>query len=262
MARLFLALIAGVAAGYGLAAASQGPPNNLMRATAQSSAPVGDINCVCDVHEMRELEEALQAEREANDVLHTALQQQIAESEELAGTITTDDDRLDELWDEFAPAETDRRQQLLDAGFDASRADWLLERESALRVDALDAAIGPMDELAMRSAARTALREEIGDYEYERYLLATRQSTSVSVMQVLEGSAALEAGFEPGDEILEYDGERVFNVFELTDRARQGSRADPVVVNIERNGAPMQLVVQRGPLGISGGGKQVLDQGN
>lgn len=253
MAKLILALIAGVAAGYGLAVAIEKPPDITELPTAQSPARVGDINCTCDVAELRGLEEALQAERQANDVLHTALQQQIAESEQMAETAGTDDDWLDEVWNEFAPAEPDRRQLLLDAGFDAGRADWLLERESALQVDVLDAATAPMDELTTRLAARTALRKEIGDYEYEHYLAATEQSTSVAVMQVLDGSAAFEAGFMPGDEILEYDGERVFNMLELADRVRHGTQTDAVVVNIERNGAPMQLVVQRGALGISGG---------
>jgi S1-C subfamily serine protease len=61
------------------------------------------------------------------------------------------------------------------------------------------------------------------------------------------------AGLLPGDEITHYDGTRIFSTFDLTRQAMQGDEGENVVVNITRDGIPMQLVIPRGPLGINTG---------
>jgi S1-C subfamily serine protease len=53
-----------------------------------------------------------------------------------------------------------------------------------------------------------------------------------------------------GDQIVAYDGRRVFHIRELTEVLLQGEPGAPVIVDIVRDGQAMQLVLPRGPLGI------------
>ncbi len=53
----------------------------------------------------------------------------------------------------------------------------------------------------------------------------------------------------PGDEIVGYDGQRVFSSSELIQRTMAGGEGN-VVVDVMRDGAPMQIVVPRGPIGV------------
>lgn len=150
-----------------------------------------------------------------------------------------------------------RRAALTAAGFSPDRADWILQRESELRMEAMQARFeqmqsgeptGPLDRPV---SPESLLREEIGDAEYEMYLDASNRPTSVNVGQVLASSPASSAGLQPGDRITHYDGERVFSTFDLTRQALEGQSGENVVVNIVRDGMPMQVVMPRGPLGIS-----------
>ncbi len=56
-----------------------------------------------------------------------------------------------------------------------------------------------------------ALRKEMGDAEYEKYLTGTGRPTEVRVMDVLASSPAEKAGLRPGDQIVSYAGTRVFD---------------------------------------------------
>lgn len=150
-----------------------------------------------------------------------------------------------------------RRAALTEAGFSPDRADWILQRESELRMEAMQARFeqmrsgepqGPPDRPL---SPDSLLREEVGDAEYEMYLDASNRPTSVNVGQVLASSPASSAGLQPGDRITHYDGERVFSTFDLTRQALEGQAGENVVVNIVRDGVPMQVVMPRGPLGIS-----------
>ena len=150
-----------------------------------------------------------------------------------------------------------RRAELTEAGFSPDRADWILQRESELRMEAMQARFDqmrsgePFDPASRLTTPDSLLRDEIGDAEYEMYLEANNRPTAVNVGQVLASSPALSAGLQPGDRITHYDGERVFSTFDLTRRALEGDAGENVVVNIVRDGTPMQVVMPRGPLGIS-----------
>jgi len=150
-----------------------------------------------------------------------------------------------------------RRVALLAAGFSPSRADWIIQRESELRMEAMQSRYE-----AMRSGEPTnmgydfvspdfALRNEIGDAQYETYLQANGRSTAVGVGTVFGSSPAQMAGLLAGDEITHYDGARIFNTFDLTRQTMEGNAGESVVVNITRDGIPMQVVIPRGPLGIN-----------
>jgi S1-C subfamily serine protease len=58
---------------------------------------------------------------------------------------------------------------------------------------------------------------------------------------------------QPGDEIVRYDGTRVFNISDLNRQTMLGEPGESVVVDITRDGMPMQVVMPRGPIGVSTG---------
>ena len=112
--------------------------------------------------------------------------------------------------------------RLVQAGFTSERADWLRRRLDELSMEALRAryeAERSGDQSASANAdfgPDVALRKELGDADYERYLQALGRSTDVAVTRVFEGSPAEQAGLLPGDRIVTYDGTRVFDFREVS----------------------------------------------
>jgi len=152
-----------------------------------------------------------------------------------------------------------RMTQLVDAGFSPADAQRIIERESELRLEALYAQYdavrtGEPQNFRDRVNSQDQLRDELGDASYERYLDATGQSTSVNIRQVMSGSAGQTAGLQDGDQVIAYGGERVFNTGDLNQLTLQGSPGESVVVDILRDGQPMQIYIPRGPIGITSGG--------
>lgn len=265
MSKVIVSLCIGLITGFSLSLLPVGPEENAPSKSTLSSA-IASVECVCDLQHVRKFERALQDERDANDLLRAEIDRLLSEAGHVAARTSTAEssdggDWLQTAWADLAASDepADRRQQLIDAGFAPARAEWILNRLSELQMAAVEdryrdtAASGPLDYLDSRLESRQALREEIGDFEYEQYLAATGQSTTISITQVLGDSPAHNAGFQVGDEIVDYDGMRVFNMIELVDKAQDGAPGGAVIVNIERDGAPMQLVLPRGPLGVSGG---------
>ena len=152
-----------------------------------------------------------------------------------------------------------RAERLVAAGFDPARADWVLRRESELQMESLQARYeagvnGNSEEYyRRRSEIYETLRAEIGDDDYERFLAANGSRTDIRISNVIDSSPAQSAGLRPGDRILRYDGARVFSMSDLTRQTLDGTPGENVVLNIERDGVPMQVVIPRGPLGVSGG---------
>jgi hypothetical protein len=146
--------------------------------------------------------------------------------------------------------------RFVEAGFTRERAEWIERRAEELEVQAMQAQYeaqrsgqpvqGQMD-------TQRALRAELGDAEYERYLTATGRPTQVQVMDVLASSNAERAGLQAGDQIVSYAGSRVFDVRELNALTREGSGGESVTVEVRRNGQTVQVQVPRGPLGVSSG---------
>jgi S1-C subfamily serine protease len=54
-----------------------------------------------------------------------------------------------------------------------------------------------------------------------------------------------------------YDGQRVFDMTELNELTYAGSRGETVAIDVVRDGQPIQLYVERGPIGVSGGGRSI-----
>lgn len=218
------------------------------------------------------LEQAVGDERLARQLLQEEVFYLTSELEHLRGSGIggdRDDEQLSGARDDnsqspsdgrrFRDMRTGRRELLVEAGFLPSRADWITQREQELQMQALQARFDaersgePVDWMANRTLVSDTLREELGDAEYEQFLEATNRPTKISVSSVIESSPAQTAGLQPGDEIIRYGGERVFSMTDLTRQTMVGEPGQSVVVDIMRDGNLMQVVMPRGPVGITGG---------
>ncbi len=154
-----------------------------------------------------------------------------------------------------------RLNRLIEAGFSPEQAQSLIDREAQMRMDMMNASyearrqgesFNPMD---VQRESQADLRAELGTDAYERYLEATGQPTSVNVFEVIDNSAGQAAGLQPGDEIVGYNGARVYSLRDLQALTIDGEPGESVAVDIVRDGQPMQIYMPRGPLGITGGGR-------
>ncbi len=119
----------------------------------------------------------------------------------------------------------------------ASREGWLgtakfREQNEALSLD-LDGA-----------------RDEYGEEFYDWMLYTTGHSNRISVGDVMDGSAAADVGLQPGDQIVAYDDERIFNASDLRERTSQGDAGEPTPVDVMRSGNRVRVYIPRGPLGV------------
>ena len=216
------------------------------------------------------LEAAVAEERNARLLLEDELQALYGEldqvrsgsdavSEERDAEIQQQRESMRERVDRFRAGDTTqgRSDRLVEAGFAPDRAEWIVQRESELQMDSMQAVFEArqsgerLDRSDSRLDPDNALRAEIGDTEYEQYLEANGRSTSVAVGTVLESSPGQRAGLQAGDEIVGYGGQRVFSYGELSERTMSAQPGQSVVVDIVRDGIPMQVVVDAGPIGIS-----------
>jgi hypothetical protein len=147
---------------------------------------------------------------------------------------------------------------LLAAGLAAREVEGLRERWERLQLEQLE-----LNDRALREgwlftprhqdeqrALTTAFRDELGEEGYDAYLFATGQPNRVLVKEVLGNSQASRAGVLPGDVIVSYDGARTFVPRDLQLATAQGRRGEMVRIEVVREGRPVTLQVQRGPLGI------------
>lgn len=156
-----------------------------------------------------------------------------------------------------ANREQRRIDRLVAGGFTRQRAEWIAQQADGLRMQALEAryeairAGKPYNPQAAASDVKT-LHEVLGDQEYAQYLSALGRPTSIPVRNVLPSSPAQQAGLKPGDQVVGYAGQRVFDVGELNRLTLVGAPGEQVEVDVVRDGTQMQLYVPRGPLGIAG----------
>jgi len=246
---------------------SHGPEANMLAASIEGDA---EVSVGALEKRLHSLESALEAERQARQWLEEEILFLGSELERLSMQDGTDRQAAAEP--DPGPSEvpverTSPRMRgvardlarLVNAGFTQAEAEWILHRESELQMQALRERyeaerLGEApDYFSGRDAAGDELRAELGDEAYERYLGANRRSISVTVGSVLESSPAQAAGLAAGDEIVSYGGRRVFDLSDLTTLTKEGEPGQVVVVDILRGGQPMQVVIPRGPLGITGG---------
>ncbi len=263
-------LLAGIAfATYMLSARQSGP----VSASSVGPGAYFDQSAAID-DRIRALEAAVAEERNARQFLEDELQILYAEIEQLSDERSAQEERdeqqvadrreVQERIDEFrqrrnGQSDEGRAERLIASGFAPDRAEWILQRESELEMEAMQARFDarrsgdPVNPFDPSLNSNSALRAEIGDAEYEQYLQANNRPTAVSVGNVLESSPAQRVGLQSGDQIVSYDGTRVFDTSDLNQQTMLGEPGESVVVDITRDGIPMQVVLPRGPIGVSTG---------
>ncbi len=153
-----------------------------------------------------------------------------------------------------------RQQQLVSAGFAQEEAARIVQIESEESLRELQAQYDFRRQRAEQDRARFSnnnpIREELGEQNYERYLEANGLPTTARVGSVIGGSPGENAGLRAGDEVISYAGERVFNLREVNNLTVQGEVGESVLIEVERDGEPLQLTIPRGPIGISSSGRR------
>ncbi len=266
-----LMLIAAACLGVGLAAGRLWRPDRSGAAGAVSSAEVerppaaGDaLPHGTDLERLRQevaaLREELQGEALARERLARRLEH--LEFERAVESIAPDPDKGDdELTRPPAKRETPPsfdEQALRELDMAPSEITRLHERFDAFemeRLELIDRATreGWVRKPRFRQANqehRWALQYELGNDVYDRLLYAVGQNNRVVVLDVLSFSPAEEVGILEGDEILRYDGERLFKASELVRATTEGRKGESIVVELLRNGQPLRIYLPRGPLGI------------
>ena len=95
------------------------------------------------------------------------------------------------------------------------------------------------------------LRETLGDDGYDQLLLAEGRSNRVQIESIIENSSADLAGLEVGDIVISYANERIFNFRGLRGATTGGVRDELVPIQLSRNDELIELVIARGPMGVT-----------
>ncbi len=273
MKNLILVAIAAAVAGFAAAAWLPGDEPAIDGAAPRQVAG-GDGSLSLEAR-VADLEQALTDERAARQLLEDQLiylmqlaDGDIAPNEEIRAADVTDgaraaaaEARASERRRRSDPAERKaaRIERLVSGGFDPAQAEWIVRRESELRMEALNERYeagrsGNMEDYYRgRRRPGEMLRTELGDARYEQYLQANGRPTQIAVSNVIESSPAQNAGLRIGDRIVRYDGSRVFDMNDLIQETMDGIPGENIVVDITRDGQPMQVILPRGPVGITGG---------
>ena len=236
-----------------------------------NSIPASDFDETAATEErIRALEAAVSEERQARQLLEEELFVLFAEIDRLEARAGDRDNSRNDRDDRDVEAAVEvqqfrgsrstgsQRDALIAAGLAPDRADWILRRESELRFESMQArfearnAAGPQDWFNASTNPETMLRAEIGDADYEMYLEGNNRPTSVNISNVMASSPGERAGLQPGDQIVNYDGRRIFSTWELVQQTMGGGEGT-VVVDLVRDGSPMQIVLPRGPIGVEVG---------
>ena len=218
--------------------------------------------------EMRELKQLLQNEISARQALQQkfeVLSRQLNEfeanmqffsgakdSEQVANDNESDVSVADDNWFNV--------QALIDSGMANTRASELKAYFEQLEIERLylrDQSIRESwDRQKYRDARLTLankeddLKNQLNESEYNAYLYASGQANRVAVTSVLASAQAGIAGIMPGDHVIRYDNQRIYNGFDLREATSGGNIDDTVALEVERNGEIIQFYLPRGPLGI------------
>lgn len=153
-------------------------------------------------------------------------------------------------------AEETRR--LLAAGYSQDEIDSLRHRKEELLAlqqmeDFRRRENGELASASSFSAAQDGdllLREEMSDAEYMRYREVLGKPTAFGVTKVAANSIAEQAGIQPGDQVVRYDGTRVFDIYELDGLAMRNTSSGPAMVEILRSGQTIMIALPKGETGL------------
>lgn len=154
------------------------------------------------------------------------------------------------------------RENLLSAGLasetiqsiqqriDDNRLEMLELRNSAIR-EGWNESEEFVEKMQEMSDPTRGLREEFGDLVYDQYLYASGRSNRIQVREVYSGSAAANAGIQPGDIVTAYASNNIYSMSELRQSTVEGIAGENVLVEVLRDGMPITTTITRGPMGIS-----------
>jgi membrane-associated protease RseP (regulator of RpoE activity) len=149
------------------------------------------------------------------------------------------------------------KDKLLAAGYSLERIESIQKRSQQLQDEYTkerQLLKGGMDADVLASHFHDndiGLRRELGDAEYARYRQALGRPIGMEVGGVAQGSRGEAAGLKVGDQIISYNGSRIFNVGELQPEVRKyASSGTTIAVDVVRNGQTIRVNVPAGNLGI------------
>ncbi len=219
-----------------------------------------------DAELLAALQLELQQARRAREQLETrlgALQKRVQELEYAGATedVITETTASLSPRTETEPVVRSSVQALLDAGISKEQADWIQERLDEIELQQLylrDRATreGWLNKPRYNKERRelqnavTELRGEIGDDTYDRLLYSLGRANRVVIRDILQNSPAAQYGLEGGDQIIEFDGQRIFGSNELSSLVTQGGAGVMTLLRVKREGAIHDIYLPRGPLGI------------
>lgn len=151
-------------------------------------------------------------------------------------------------------------KQLMAAGFTSTRIAWIRSHtrerktagEQAMMEDVRQGKpFDPNKMAALMFDPELVLIDEFGSGEFERYRDAIGRPKGVHVLAVQQGSNAESSGVRAGDDIVRYDGKRVFNVGQLMGLVRTSNpKPAQVTIEVERSNRLVHLTAGGGELGL------------
>jgi len=262
-----LALVLGIGVAVGaLVVARPGHAPAGQAGTRDAAGPVAEVDRITALERALDEEAALRRELELRlAALESGPGIRPVERPDVAVEVTGEEERRQFREErrardfvEMTRDYNDRRvAMLVENGFGEDEARRILRLESdaqfaALRREWELQSGGAQDASRGFEMPESILRAQLGDDVYARYLAAQGMPTDIPILQVHEGSPAATAGLQPGDHIVSYNGQRIFNVVELRQATMQTAPGETVVVEIDRDGTRMQLTLPSGPIGITG----------
>ncbi|MDJ0868369.1 MAG: PDZ domain-containing protein [Myxococcota bacterium] len=145
----------------------------------------------------------------------------------------------------FAPREVERYA----ARLDELELQRLYLRDQATREGWIDTPRYARERRQLFGDLRS-LRGEFGDELYDWSLYTTGHPNRAQVNDVMEGSAAQQAGIEPGDVVQRYADVVVLSADELRDLTTAGEPGEVTPVDLLRDGEERRVYLPRGPMGV------------
>lgn len=193
----------------------------------------------------------------------TELRERVSVLEQaLAGQQQTDDPISTDTPSKTVPAKRLTLENLIKAGVTETIAEDTINRMSqheflllelhnqAKREDRLNSSRYFQERRKLMDRA-PSVREAIGNDAYDRYLYETSQNNRVIVKTVMKGSPAEQLGVQNGDIVLTYANEKVLRWQDLRELTAEGIVGEYVNLNILRDGRLQNILIPRGPLGVT-----------
>jgi len=206
------------------------------------------------------------------DLRHRVIEKQIAELQWRVGRLEAEKpaNRRERSTDTATPQDSIPPSQasrptgeakLVAAGIDSRTAAWIQQQLDKNQLDELylqnqASREGWLNTPRYHQAHReiqarfNELRGQLGDETFDKLLYALGRPNRVLISDVLQGSPAQQTGLNAHDEIVFYDGKRVFSTQELQGLTSEGDTSLWVLMEVRRDGEPLGVYVPGGPLGV------------